>query len=77
MVDREAILKEIEELTTRPSVDPEDDFTIAQLCKKFGVSEAGIRYRMNQLVRAGKYSTELKFDPEKKRVVRVWWKLFT
>ena len=73
-MDREEILKELDEFTKIPTIGPED-FTLDFLCERYGYSPPGMRYRMMKLVEEGTWGTAKKMNPQSRRMVRVWWKV--
>jgi len=75
VIDKAAIIAEIVELTTVPIIDPERDFTAAELGAAMGVDPTNVTRKMARLVKKGLYGTDIKRDPVTQRDHRVWWKI--
>ena len=79
MTDRASILAEIVELNSVPTRE-DDEFTAYEMLQAFAamgqeLTDEGVRYRLEKMVKNGKLTTRLAFVPEKQRTCRVWRKV--
>ena len=79
MTDRASILAELVELNSVP-IREDDEFTTAEygaalVAKGVLLTDEGVLYRLQKLVKDGILTTRLAFVPEKRRTCRVWRKI--
>jgi hypothetical protein len=72
-MNRQALIEEIDRLAGL-RIRREDEVTYRDMMDLWHVTKTGAEYRLGKLVREGKLVTELVYDPEARKTVRVWGK---
>lgn len=72
-MNRAALIEEIDRLAGL-RIRREDEVTYRDMMDLWHVTKTGAEYRLGKLVREGKLVTELVYDPEARKTVRVWGK---
>jgi hypothetical protein len=73
-VDKQALLNEIAQFSTLPSMAP-TDITLEDVMERLNASKNTARARMDALVAAGKWEKAWVWDPERCSRRRVWRKM--
>ncbi|MBU2051269.1 MAG: hypothetical protein KKH61_20170 [Gammaproteobacteria bacterium] len=74
MIDHDALVAEIVELSTIPVIGP-SDITIADYEREAHCGRHTAMGRLRKLVDEGVLDTAIKFDPHSRRQIRVWFKV--
>lgn len=74
MTEKDEILSELDELAGVPEKQP-NDLSTQDLSERWGITDATVHSRMRKLVEQGLYETHLVYDPETKRICRIYRKV--